>query len=119
MYVCMYVCMYICICTYTHNRDRWCCFHIQYVHTYMHTCIHIGLTIGTAGVAATFNLIVRDQFGNVQDTPSSLAFARVDSDSSCGLAGSGRALAGNCTATIAVIPNKIQQGGLNRFTVSK
>ncbi len=42
----------------------------------------------------------------------------MDSDPTCGPAGGGRTLAGNCTATIAVIPSKTQAGGLNRFTVS-
>ena len=87
------------------------------MHTHTHTHTHTGLTLATAGVAATFNLIIKDQFGNVQDIPSSLAFARIDPNPACGPEGSGRSLAGNCSASISIIPAKVQVGGLNKFTV--
>lgn len=75
-----------------------------------------GLSLATAGVATTFNLISKDQYGNVRDAASSLILARVDADPSCGLIGTGRALSGNCTARKAVTPSVVSSGGVFRWT---
>jgi hypothetical protein len=75
-----------------------------------------GLSLATAGVASTFALVSKDQFGNLRDASSALVQSRVDADPSCGAAGTGRALSGNCTARAAVTPTLTSAAGVYRYS---
>ena len=73
-HICMHACTEECdgsdICTYTHTGRVPLTVHPNVACAATSQAYGQGLTLATAGIAASFTIVVRDQYGNVREDPT-------------------------------------------------